>query len=213
MRVVLLAVCALVSAVAPVHGASVEATVRDEAGKPVEDAVVYVLVAPDASRKRSAPATVDQLKQEFVPYVLAVETGTAVTFPNNDNTRHHVYSFSSPKKFELPLYIGTPAAPVVFDKPGVVALGCNIHDWMSAYVLVLETPHFALTDADGVATLADLPPGEVAVEVWHPTLAGDPGATRRTAAADSTAEPLAFEIRQKRLWRAQRAAAHRDRYR
>lgn len=85
--------------------------------------------------------------------MLPVYVGTRVTFPNRDNIRHHVYSFSSAKKFELPLYIGTPAAPVVFDKPGVVALGCNIHDWMLAYIYVLTTPHFAKTAADGKARL------------------------------------------------------------
>src|SRR2546426_10837237 len=79
--------------------------------------------------------------------------------PNRDNIRHHVYLFSSPKKFELPLYIGTPAAPVLFDKPGVVALGSNIHDWMLAYIYAVTTPYFAKTAADGKARLDWLTPG------------------------------------------------------
>jgi hypothetical protein len=82
-----------------------------------------------------------------------------------------VYSFSPARKFELPLYKGTEAPPVKFDKPGVVVLGCNIHDWMLGYVVVLDTPHFAMTDASGRARVENLPPGTYAVRVWHPRLA------------------------------------------
>ena len=83
---------------------------------------------------------VDQIDKEFVPYVKPVRTGSFVQFPNKDHIRHHVYSFSAPSKFELPLYMGTPAQPVLFDKPGVVKLGCNIHDWMIGYVYVTDSP-------------------------------------------------------------------------
>jgi plastocyanin len=202
MRVALLAVCVLASAVAPVHGASVEATVRDEAGKPVEDAVVYVLAVADASRKRPGPATMDQVKQEFVPYVLAVEIGAVVSFPNNDNIRHHVYSFSSPKKFELPLYIGSPAEPVVFDKPGVVALGCNIHDWMVGYVYVLPTPFFARTGDSGKASLDGLPPGPHEVRVWHPRLKAATETTgQKVTLAEGNSAGVLFTLGLKREWR------------
>jgi hypothetical protein len=97
-----------------------------------------------------------------------------VTFPNRDDIRHHVYSFSRPKRFELPLYMGTPAAPVVFDKPGVVVLGCNIHDWMVAYIYVSATPHFAKTSDDGMVRLADVAPGPYEARVWHPRMRGEP---------------------------------------
>src|SRR5260221_2230684 len=115
--------------------------VRDVRGAPVPDAVVYAI--PEA-KKLPAPsrAVLDQKNRTFVPHILPIQTGTAVTFPNSDNVRHQVYSFSPAKKFQLPLYSGTPAAPVVFDKAGVVTIGCNIHDQMSAYLLVVDTPFF-----------------------------------------------------------------------
>ncbi len=161
----------------------VEATVKDEHGKPVADAVVS-LTAPGAATpapRPAAAAVMDQQNKEFVPFVLPVTVGTPVTFPNRDNIRHHVYSFSSTKRFELPLYIGTPAAPVVFDKPGSVVLGCNIHDWMVGYVYVLATPYFARTGEEGRARIAELAPGTYEARVWHPRLKTD---------ADKTTVPV-----------------------
>jgi plastocyanin len=147
-----------------------EAIVKDERGKPVADAVVSLTSPATATRPRASPALMDQQNKEFVPLVLPVAVGTSVTFPNRDNIRHHVYSFSPAKRFELPLYIGTPAAPVVFDKPGAVVLGCNIHDWMVGYVYVLPTPYFAKTAEDGKARIADVPAGAWESRVWHPRL-------------------------------------------
>ena len=149
----------------------VEVVVKDERGKPVSDAVVS-LTAPDATAtpSKSAPSIMDQQNKEFVPYVLPVAAGTSVAFPNRDNIRHHVYSFSAAKRFELPLYIGTPAAPVVFDTPGTVVLGCNIHDWMVGYIYVLTTPYFAKTAEDGAARISEVPAGTYAARVWHPRL-------------------------------------------
>jgi len=147
-----------------------EAIVKDEHGKPVADAVVSLTSAAAATPRRASPAIMDQQNKEFVPLVLPVAAGTSVTFPNRDNIRHHVYSFSASKRFELPLYIGTPAAPVVFDKPGAVVLGCNIHDWMVGYVYVLPTPYFAKTAEDGKASIGDVPPGAYEARVWHPRL-------------------------------------------
>src|SRR5207244_3930054 len=108
-----------------------------------------------------------------------VLVGSPVSFPNRDDVRHHVYSFSPAKRFDLPLYVGTPAKPVVFDTPGVVIIGCNIHDWMVGYIYVSESPYFATTDADGRADLTGLPPGRYTARVWHPQLAGADDATRR----------------------------------
>jgi hypothetical protein len=101
-----------------------------------------------------------------------VQTGTSVDFPNNDTIRHHVYSFSEPKRFEIKLYAGKPGQPVVFDKPGQVDIGCNIHDWMEAHVLVVDTPYFARTGADGRATVAGVPAGRYRVRPWHPLQKG-----------------------------------------
>ena len=118
-------------------------------------------------------AVLDQKNRTFVPHILPIQTGTAVTFPNSDNVRHQVYSFSAAKRFQLPLYAGTPAAPVVFDKPGVVTLGCNIHDQMSAYLVVVDTPYFALTTS-GRAELPGLPEGKYDVRVWYAGMRTEP---------------------------------------
>jgi hypothetical protein len=96
-----------------------------------------------------------------------VQTGTAVQFPNRDEIRHHVYSFSPPKVFELKLYAGTPAAPILFDKPGEVVLGCNIHDHMLAYVYVVDTPWFAKSGKQGEAKIDNVPAGEYDLHLWH----------------------------------------------
>jgi plastocyanin len=161
---------------------SVEALVRDERGTPMADAVVSLTPPGAVPLPRPAPAVMDQHNKEFVPHVLPVLVGTPVAFPNRDNIRHHVYSFSRAKKFELPLYIGTPAAPVLFDRPGPVVLGCNIHDWMVGYVYVLPTPYFARTGDDGRARLADVPPGSYEARAWHPRMKGVPEQTGRPLA-------------------------------
>ncbi len=108
-----------------------------------------------ALRARPPTDAVDQVDKQFVPYVKVVFVGAKVGFPNSDRIRHQVYSFSPAKKFELPLYGGTDAPPVVFDKPGVVVLGCNIHDWMIGYIYVSETPFFAKTGPGGTAVIDD----------------------------------------------------------
>lgn len=152
--------------------AGVDAVVKDERGKPVADAIVS-LTAPGPATpapRATAAAVMDQQNKEFVPFVLPVVVGTPITFPNRDNIRHHVYSFSAAKRFELPLYIGTPAAPVVFDKPGSIVLGCNIHDWMVGHVYVLATPYFVKTGEDGRGRIADVPAGAYEARVWHPRL-------------------------------------------
>ncbi|WP_339524914.1 methylamine utilization protein [Pseudomonas sp. EA_35y_Pfl2_R111] len=151
----------------PLHAASLQAEVVDSQGQPLANAVLSLrsevapLVAP-------AAAVMDQRSQQFAPNVLAVRSGTSVSFPNSDNIRHHVYSFSLAKRFELRLYQGTPSEPVIFDKPGVVVLGCNIHDWMVGYVYVTDDPWFAVSDAQGKLNLEQLPAGTFTVSLWHP---------------------------------------------
>ena len=207
----LLAVGAACLPARPASGGVVEATVQDDKGKPVEDAVVYVAAGAGAPAARAAgTATMDQWKQEFIPYVLAVEAATTVNFPNRDNIKHHVYSFSSPKKFELPLYTGSPAAPLVFDRPGVVVLGCNIHDWMVGYIYVLPTPHFAKTGADGKARLQNVPAGAQEVRVWHPRLRDATEKTGQTVTPGAGgAGEVAFAVVLKREWRIPRPAGSR----
>jgi plastocyanin len=154
------------------HGATVQVNVVDAAGKPVPDAVVF-LESPEASRqvRPLAGAEMAQARRQFVPGVLVVPLGTEVHFPNQDSVRHHVYSFSPAKKFELKLYAGTPSNPVLFDKPGVVALGCNIHDQMVGWILVVPTPHYAHSaGAAGRAQIDNVPPGTYTLRAWHTRL-------------------------------------------
>lgn len=141
--------------------------VVDQQGKPLADAVIELIGA--ASDQTTPPkGTMTQQGLMFVPFVLAVQAGTAVEFPNLDKTRHHVYSFSETKVFELKLYAGKPEKPVLFDKPGIVVLGCNIHDHMQAFVYVGTSPFLAVTNAQGMAQFAAVPAGTVKVRLWHP---------------------------------------------
>lgn len=121
----------------------------------------------DTGTPTTSLAIMDQKHKQFVPHVLAIRTGSPVTFPNSDNIRHSVYSFSPAKRFELPLYSGEPAAPVEFETAGVVTLGCNIHDKMIGYIYVSDSPWFGVTDSDGRAGF-DVPPGEYSITFWHP---------------------------------------------
>ncbi|HEV2678192.1 MAG TPA: hypothetical protein VGV37_26935 [Aliidongia sp.] len=170
-----LPVLALVPAVRPADAAQVQARVSDEHGKPVADAVVTLVPAdtavpsPDLVPSR-ATAVVDQRDETFVPYVVVVAKGGTVVFRNSDKTRHHVYSFSPIKQFEFVLSPGDSSAPVAFDAPGIAAIGCNIHDFMTAFVYVADTPFVAQTDRDGHAMIADLPPGSYSARIWHPLL-------------------------------------------
>ncbi|MEO6226715.1 MAG: methylamine utilization protein [Thermomonas sp.] len=143
-------------------------------GGPLENAVVamYAAHAPPATRLPSRD--MDQRGMTFQPHVLAVQAGSEVGFPNSDNTRHQVYSFSPAKTFELPLYSGTKAKPIQLGTPGVVELGCNIHDWMLGYIVVLDTPYFAVTSANGQATI-EVPSGSYRLEAWHESQDAPPG--------------------------------------
>ncbi|MDB6094640.1 MAG: hypothetical protein JWM32_2202 [Verrucomicrobia bacterium] len=175
--------------------ASVTFKLADGKDQPVADAVVSLipLDVPAKVVPPAAPLEIVQRGEEFSPYVTALVVGTSVSFPNRDTVQHHVYSLSKPKKFELPLYAGEAKAPVLFDQPGIVALGCNIHDWMAAYVVVLATPWFGRTAADGTATVAEVPPGRYRAEVWHPRLAKTQS-REVTVTADAAAAPLAFSL-------------------
>lgn len=111
-----------------------------------------------------------QAARQFDPQVRVVTVGTAVQFPNHDTVRHQVYSFSDTKRFELKLYAGTTASPVVFDKPGIAVLGCNIHDNMVAWVVVVPTPYFGSSGPDGKLSLDNVPAGNYRLRTWHTRL-------------------------------------------
>lgn len=153
-----------VPAVAP--AATVTVDVRGPDGRPVADAVVSIEVPGHAPAVPRGPYLMEQKAIAFQPRVLVVPVGASVSFPNRDPVRHHVYSFSPTKRFDLKLYGREEQRSVVFDKPGVVALGCNIHDSMSGFIVVSATPFAARTDAAGRATLADVPAGTARMTIW-----------------------------------------------
>jgi len=176
----------LVAAVTPMSlcAASLSVDVHNGRGSAVRDAVVYAIPEGKAPAAPKRVAVMDQKDRTFLPHVLAVQTGTAVRFPNNDDIRHQVYSFSRAKTFQLPLYKGTPASPIVFDKSGVVALGCNIHDRMSAFVVIVDTPYFAKTDGSGRVSLRNLPPGRYVVHVWSEDRRNEPAPMNITVSGE-----------------------------
>ncbi len=206
--------CALIfmSLLAELQAGELEVFIEDENGNPVKDAVVVATALIDnsinsrASTEKPRTLTIAQIDKQFVPYVTAIRIDTAISFPNRDDILHNVYSFSKAKKFQLPLYKDEPPAPIVFDKPGVVILGCNIHDSMVAYVYVLETPHFAKTDASGRAKLKGLPLGEYSVQARHPRKRrrGSSPALRILVGMEAT-QRSQFVIALKPEWRPQNA--------
>jgi plastocyanin len=205
----LLPLCVVLAALVFGHNSyagSLAVTVKDNKGEPVSNAVVYAKGKIATSERVKSRASIDQRNKQFIPFVTAVQVGTSVFFPNNDNIRHHVYSLSPAKKFELPLYAGVPAEPVTFDKEGFVTLGCNIHDWMVAYVAVLATPYFQITGSEGRAMLKNLAPGEYTVEVWQPSLKGTPDKfAQHVDLASASAKELVFTLDLKADFRAKRA--------
>jgi len=146
--------------------------VQDDAHRPVGDAVATLVpdVPAPASAAASSTKIIDQKNETFVPYVQVLRPGDAVVFRNSDATRHHVYSFSTLKSFELVLAPGQKSDPLTFDKPGIAAVGCNIHDHMVTYVYVSDAPYIGISGPDGVIAFSSLPPGRYTLHVWHPQL-------------------------------------------
>src|SRR5216684_2816669 len=184
----------LLTAALRLAAADVACKLTDPKGARIADAIVS-LKRLDRPEPTVAPAgttaEISQQDKEFIPYVTAVQVGTTMHFPNHDKVQHHVYSLSKAKKFELPLYSGEARRGILFDQPGVVTIGCNIHDWMIAYVVVLPTPHFAKTDADGAATLS-VPAGQYHLEIWQPRLSQP--LTQEITVTDTAPTSLAFTL-------------------
>jgi plastocyanin len=194
----LLFVPALVCAL-PAAAGTITVQVRDAKGAPVANAVVTVHLQ---GRATPAPRTgghyeIEQKNIQFNPYVTIVPVNSDISFPNRDAVRHHVYSFSPARKFELKLYAKEQDRTVRFDKPGIVPVGCNIHDAMSAFVAVVDTPWAVKTDTSGIARIAGVPDGGAAVEVWHPWLRAPGNRVVRVVRVTGTgvAEAFAVQIR------------------
>jgi plastocyanin len=145
----------------------------DQAGKPVSDVVVTVAPAAGTPKKSfSFPWGTSMVQQNiaFNPHVLIVPVGATVSFPNKDNVRHHIYSFSKPAKFEMKLYGHDETRSYTFTTAGAVALGCNIHDQMSGFIKVVDTPYAGKSSAAGTVHLSGIPAGGATVTIWHPQM-------------------------------------------
>ena len=176
-----------------VQAADAVVRVFDREGRPIAG-VVVTLNGSAPSRAMTSAAVMDQVDQRFVPFILPVRVGTAVTFPNSDTIAHQVYSFSQAKRFELGLYRGRPYPPVTFDKHGIVVLGCNIHDRMIGYVYVTDATAFGKTDARG-EWHASVPSGHYEVELWSPLLGrGEPDLKRSVQLVDTPSNVLEFRL-------------------
>jgi plastocyanin len=183
----------LLAALAPAARAGdVAFLVVNAKNQPVADAVVtaYPPGLKADQIRFSWPQEMDQRHQQFDPFVLIVPVGANVSFPNRDAIRHHVYSFSPAKVFELKLYGKDETRSVRFDRAGVVALGCNIHDNMVAFIKVVDTPFAAKTDDKGQAVLKGLPAGQVQVRIWHPYLKGPGNEIERAVTVSAAGAPL-----------------------
>ena len=186
---------AVAGAASALAAAPLSVRVVDASGRPVRDAVVTLYPSGGAARpaRSGGRFVVSQKDLQFHPFLTIVPVGADVSFPNLDPTKHHVYSFSPAKKFELKLFARDQSRTVHFDKAGVVALGCNIHDQMSAFVVVTDSAWTARTNAQGVAAFNDAPNAPGRVTVWHPYLRAPGGQLQQAVAAAQ--HNLNFQVR------------------
>ncbi len=188
--------CAIVGSDA--RASTLKVTVVDHDKQPIADVAVFVKTVGVASSNLisdETKATVDQIDKRFVPSLLVIQTGTLVEFPNSDTVAHHVYSFSHPNEFKLPLYKGHAHPPVTFLESGIVSLGCNVHDNMLGYIFVVDTPYFAKTDSNGVATIDVDDTTLSSVSVWSPRFRDSPASFEMPLNDDSSGDQqVEFQI-------------------
>src|SRR3954454_295436 len=188
---------ALAGAAEPLAAAPLNVRVLDASGRPVRDAVVTLYPAGAAARpaRPGGRYVVAQKDLQFRPFLTIVPAGADVSFPNLDPTKHHVYSFSAAKRFELKLFAKDQSRTVRFDRPGVVALGCNIHDAMSAFIFVTDSAWTARTNGQGVAAFGDAPSAPARLVVWHPYLRSPSGTVEQRVAAGQHAANFSIRLR------------------
>ena len=182
----------LFGAGAPAGATALLVHVSDAAGKPLPDVVLVAEPEGGALPKFLKPAEIEQRGLKFLPLVSVVQTGSRVSFPNNDKVKHHIYSFSPAKKFDQKLYSGVAATPQVFDKAGTVVLGCNIHDRMIAYIKVVDSPFFGKTDSAGAVRIELPAAGKYTVTAWHYNMAG--AVAEQLAAVGAGDTTLGFKL-------------------
>ena len=190
-------IAAGVGLAAPLAASPLSVRVVDASGRPVRDAVVTFYPSGNAARPARATGryVVSQKNIQFHPFLTIVPVGADVSFPNFDPTKHHVYSFSPTKRFELKLFARDQSRTVHFDKPGVVALGCNIHDAMSAFIVVTDSAWTARSNAQGLAVFADAPSAAGRLAVWHPYLRAPGGSLQQPIAANQHSARFALKLR------------------
>ena len=205
-RLAIFVMAFLVFQATPVYADAFKVSVTDDKGVVLENAVVFLtpLFTLQTPKPMRDDAEMRQQNILFAPEVLAVQVGTKVSFPNFDESRHHVYSFSKPKRFELQLYGKDESNSIIFEKPGVVAIGCNIHDNMLAYIYVTEAPIFVKTGADGVAEFTDLEAGQYEMTAWHPGVRRKGAPEPQVITIDGQEAQAEAKIRLRRVWGIQR---------
>ena len=192
----ILVALAIAGAATPLAAASVSVRVLDASGRPVRDAVVTLYPSTGARVPRAGGRyVVSQQHLQFHPFLTIVPVGADVSFPNLDPTKHHVYSFSPAKRFELKLFARDQSRDVHFDKAGVVALGCNIHDAMSAFIVVTDSAWTARTNAQGMAVFADAPNVPARVTVWHPYLRAPGGFLQQSLGSGQRSASFSVRLR------------------
>lgn len=164
--------------------ADISVYIADQDGSPLANATVVLQPMFDIEASPPLDAAVDQIDEEFVPRVSVVQRGANIYFPNQDQIRHHVYSFSEAKLFDIPLYSGTPSEPIQFNQSGLVVLGCNIHDQMRGYILVSDSPFFGVSDERGQVRIETEISGNYELSLWHPEQEAQIESTEITLASD-----------------------------
>ena len=177
--------------------------VFDASGQPVNEVIVYLKPKIVMNVAESSPVEIEQKNKLFNPFISVLPVGAKATFPNHDGIGHHVYSFSEIKSFELPLSEDVITQEILFDKPGVVTVGCNIHDWMVAYLYIVDTPYFTKTNERGTTVLEDITSGEYDLHIWHPgSLSSNDTIKTITIAPNTTIqEKFTLDIRPDYFWK------------
>lgn len=160
--------------------------ITDEQQQPIADAVVELVASTPVTPQQTTLGSIAQQDLTFVPFVSAIVAGSYIEFPNRDKTRHHVYSFSDAKSFEIQLYANKPEAPILFDKAGIVTIGCNIHDYMQAYVYIGASPLLSVSNSQGEVSFANLPNDKYQLKLWHPWQKNSHDSVSITVTRDST---------------------------
>lgn len=145
--------------------------ILDDHNQPLAGVVVSIPGAYYKNFDKRQIFVMDQIDKQFDPHVLPIPLASRVSFPNSDSIKHHVYSFSKAKTFELKLYKKDNPEPISFQNLGIVELGCNVHDWMLGYILVLDSHVYGITDENGELRLTmpeHLIDSNFAIEIWHP---------------------------------------------